>query len=209
MQKAGLDDPRAVDILTTEHWALLSARTLGYQEMFGRTTIFVSVLSGTVIALALLAQANHFGRATLLFALLLLSVALFVGLTTFVRSVGINYEDARSVMGIHLVRRAYLQMVPELEPYLPQDQPQVDAQPLGHGMPQRFANLAKSLTTTSSVAAALNSVIAGAVASDLAALFNVDVAVDVSLGVVISLVSAILHVRYAARFRERHPPTRT
>ena len=28
--KTGLDDPRAVDILTTEHWSLLSTRTLGY-----------------------------------------------------------------------------------------------------------------------------------------------------------------------------------
>jgi hypothetical protein len=67
----GLDDPRAVDILTTEHWSLLSHRTLGYQEMFGRTTVFVAVLSGTVVALALLAQANRFGRETLWFALLL------------------------------------------------------------------------------------------------------------------------------------------
>jgi hypothetical protein len=25
----GLDDPRAVEILTTEHWSLLSTRTLG------------------------------------------------------------------------------------------------------------------------------------------------------------------------------------
>ena len=33
----GLSDPRAVDTLTTEHWSLLTARTLGHQEMFGRT----------------------------------------------------------------------------------------------------------------------------------------------------------------------------
>jgi hypothetical protein len=32
-RKAGLADPRALDILTTEHWRLLSARTLGYQEI--------------------------------------------------------------------------------------------------------------------------------------------------------------------------------
>lgn len=43
----GLDDPRAVDILTTEHWSLLSTRTLGYQEMFSRATILVAILSGT------------------------------------------------------------------------------------------------------------------------------------------------------------------
>ena len=71
-----LDDLRAVDILTTEHWSLLSTRTLGYQEMFGRATIFGSILSAMVIALALLAQANEFGRATLSFALLLMAVVL-------------------------------------------------------------------------------------------------------------------------------------
>ena len=113
----GLDDPRAVDILTTEHWSLLSTRTLGYQEMFSRATIFIGVLSGTVIALALLAQATHFGREILWFALLLISVALFVGLATFVRSVAINFEDARWVAGMNLPRDAYLQIVPDLEPF--------------------------------------------------------------------------------------------
>jgi predicted RND superfamily exporter protein len=84
--KTGLDDPRAVAILTAEHWGLTSTRALGYQEMFARTTIFVAVLSGTIVALALLAQATHFGPEILWFVLLLLSVAWFIGLATFVRS---------------------------------------------------------------------------------------------------------------------------
>jgi hypothetical protein len=207
-RKAALEDPRAVDILTTEHWGLLSSRTLGYQEMFNRTTIFVSVLSATVIALALLAQANQFGRVTLWFALLLMSVALFVGLATFVRSVAINYEDATWVMGIDLVRRAYLQMVPELEAFFLGGQAlNANSQPLGHGAQQRFENVARSLTTTSSVVAALNSIVAGALASDLGALSGAGMAVDAILGVAVSLVSAVVHVRYAARFRESHPPS--
>jgi hypothetical protein len=77
-RKTGLDDPRALDILTTEHWSLLSTRTLGYQEMFGRTTVFVAILSGTVVALALLAQATHFRREALWSALTLMTVALFI-----------------------------------------------------------------------------------------------------------------------------------
>src|SRR5258705_13032165 len=88
-EKTGLHDPRAVDILTTEHWSLLSTRALGYQEMFGRTTIFVAIVSGTVVALALLAQASLSRRETLWFALALLAVALFIGLVTFVRCVAI------------------------------------------------------------------------------------------------------------------------
>src|SRR3954454_17404076 len=98
--KTGLNDPRAVDILTTEHWSLISARTLGYQEMFGRATIFIGILSGTVIALALLAQATRFGRQTLAFVAVMLAVSLFVGLATFVRCVAINLEDARWVVGM-------------------------------------------------------------------------------------------------------------
>ena len=154
-RKTGLDDPRALEILTTEHWSLLSARALGYQEMFGRTTIVVAVLSGVVIALALLAQATEFGRETLWFALLLMAVALFIGLATFIRSVAINAEDARWVMGMNLVRHAHLQIVPELEPFfVTGHEPGADRRSLGHGSPQYGAHLAKRLTTTSSVVAA-------------------------------------------------------
>ena len=139
---AGLDDPRAVDILTTEHWSLLSTRLLGSQEMLGRTTTFVAILSGFVIALALLAQATQFSRETLLIALLLMAVALFIGLTTFVRSVAINVDDARCVAGMTLLRQAYIGMVPGLEPYFVSSQRPDDAgKPLGHGSPQRFANM--------------------------------------------------------------------
>jgi type III secretory pathway component EscS len=203
----GLDDPRALDILTTEHWSLLSTRALGYQEMFGRTTIFVAILSGTVVALALLAQATDFRRETLWFALMLISVALFIGLATFVRSVAINYEDARWVTGMNLLRRAYLRIVPELEPFfVTGHEPDADGRDLAEGSPQRLANLVNSLTTTSGVVAALNSLLTGALASDLGALFGGGAVLNAAIGAGASLVSAALHVRYAARFRRSHAP---
>ena len=206
--KTGLDDPRALDILTTEHWSLLSTRTLGYQEMFGRTTIFVAILSGGVVALALLAQATDFRRETLWFALMLISVALFIGVATFIRSVAINYEDARWVAGMNLLRHAYLQIVPELQPFfVTGHKPDADGLSLGHGSPQRLVNLTRSLTTTSGIVAALNSVLAGSLASDLGALLGAGAGVDAAIGAGVSLVSAAFHVRYAARFRESHVPT--
>jgi hypothetical protein len=207
-RKAGLDDPRALDILTTEHWSLLSTRTLGYQEMFGRATIFTAILSAIVVALALLAQVTHFARDLLAFALVLFSVSLFIGLATFVRCVAINYEDTRWVAGMALLRHAYLQIVPGLEPYfVAGHDPGAERRSLGYGSPQRRRNLAKSLTTTSSVVAALNSVLAGTIASDLAALFGGPLAMDLTVGAVVSLGSAALHVWYAARFRRRHVPS--
>jgi hypothetical protein len=208
-RKTGLDDPRAVDILTTEHWSLLTSRTLGYQEIFGRTTIFVAILSATIVALALMAQATQFSPLSLLLAALLMTVNLFIGLMTFARSVAINYEDARWVAGMNLLRHAYLKIVPELEPFfITGHEPRADQQSLAHGAPQHPRNLAKSLTTTSSVVAALNSVLAGALAGDVAVLFGGGRTFAIAIGAAISLVSAALHVLYAARYRERHAPSK-
>jgi hypothetical protein len=128
---------------------------------------------------------------------------LFIGLATFVRSVAINWEDARWITGMNLLRRAYLEIVPELEPFFlidltPDTRPRV----LGYGSAQRFANIASSLTTTSGVVAALNSVLAGSLASGLGAMFGGGLMLDVAVGGAVSLASAVLHVRYAARFRQ-------
>ena len=207
--ETGLDHPRAVDILTTEHWSLLSSRNLGYQEMFGRATIFIAVVSALVVALALLAQATRFGRDALLVAVLLLAVALFIGIATFVRAVAINYEDARWVHGMNLLRQAYLEIAPGLEPYfVTEHEPRADPRQLAHGSPQGVRNLASSLTTTSSVVATLNSVLAGALASDLVALAGARLGVVATAGAVVSIASGFLHVRAAARFRRRHVVSR-
>jgi hypothetical protein len=205
--QTGLDDPRALQILTTEHFGLMSTRTLGYQEMFGRTTIFVSALSGTVITLALLAQATKFGPEILWYVLVLISILLFIGLGTFVRSVVINFEDARWVAGLSLLHQAYLEIVPGLEPFLvPARDPRTGRQPLGYGARQHLAEVAKSLTTTSSVVATLNSVLAGSLTSAAVALLGWVTVAAVAIGLGASLVSATLHVRYAARYRHDHLP---
>jgi hypothetical protein len=175
--------------------------------MFSRATIFVAILSGTVVALALLAQATSFRRETLWVALMLISLSLFIGLATFVRSVGINYEDARWVTGMNLLRRAYLQIIPELEPFfVTGHEPDADGRSLGEGSPQCLGNLVNSLTTTSGVVAALNSLLAGSLASDLGALSGEGAGLNAALGVGVSLLSAALHVRHAARFRQSHAP---
>jgi hypothetical protein len=202
-----LDDPRAVDILTTEHWSLLSTRTLGYQEMFGRTTVFVAIVSGSVVALALIAEATRFGRQTWWLALLLLSVALFIGIATFARGLVINREDARCIRGMTLLRSAYLRIVPGLQPYFVALEVTDHPPALGHGSRQRLGNLASSLTTTSSVVATINSVLAGSLASDLCALGGARPVAFVTAGALVSLLAGALQLGYAARFRRRHAAT--
>jgi hypothetical protein len=114
---SGLGSPHALQILTTEHWSLLAARSLGYTESMSRASIFIAALSGSVIALALVGQATGFGDGFVAFALVLLPVVYFLGFSTFARLGQNNYEDAVWVQGMNRIRNAYLELAPELEPY--------------------------------------------------------------------------------------------
>ena len=53
-----LADPRALTILNTEHWSLMSARGLVYNEAFARAGMFLAFLSATLVAMGLVATAT-------------------------------------------------------------------------------------------------------------------------------------------------------
>ncbi len=112
-----LNDPRALQILSTEHWSLLAGRSLAYNEAFTRAGMFLTALSASVVAIAFVAQADRTGSALPTFTLVLLGFDLFVGLTTYLRLVETTREDLRSVQGMNRIRHAYLEMVPGLAPY--------------------------------------------------------------------------------------------
>jgi hypothetical protein len=106
-----------LQILATEHWSMLATRSLSWTESFSRAGMFLTVLSGAVVALALVAQATSFSGGFVLFAVLLLPVVLVMGGATFVRLVEINNEDVRWVSAMNRLRHAYIEMEPDLEPY--------------------------------------------------------------------------------------------
>jgi hypothetical protein len=106
-----------LQILATEHWSLLATRSLTYTEGLSRVTIFLTILSGAVIALALVAQVDHFGPAFLAIAIFLLSVVVFTGLATISRLNALNRDDYRWVIGMNRLRNAYLEIHPELAPH--------------------------------------------------------------------------------------------
>lgn len=106
-----------VQILATEHWSLLATRSLSWNESFARAGMFLTLLSGATVALALVAQATSFGEGFVVFALLTLPVVLFVGLATYVRLLEINNEDYVWVRGMNRLRAAYLEIDPQLAKY--------------------------------------------------------------------------------------------
>jgi hypothetical protein len=104
-----------LQILATEHWSLLATRALTYQESLGRVNMFLAILSGAVIALALVAQADHFGPAFISIAIFMLAVVLVVGVFTIARLMSLNRDDFRWVLAMNRLRHAYLELHPELE----------------------------------------------------------------------------------------------
>lgn len=106
---AGLDDPRALQILSTEHWSLLSSRSLIWNESFARAGLFLSLLSASVVALSLIGTESE---DFLTFALILLPVTLFIGIATFFRLDDANREEALWMAAMNRIRHAYVTMVP-------------------------------------------------------------------------------------------------
>ncbi|MGH2462390.1 MAG: hypothetical protein ACRDFZ_02045 [Candidatus Limnocylindria bacterium] len=158
-----------VQLLTTEHWSLLATRSLSWNESFARAGMFLTLLTGTVVALALVAQATAFGQGFTVFALLLLPVVLFVGCATFVRLGEINAEDLVWVRGMNRLRRAYLEIDPGIEPYLITG----STEDLGgvlltygsmHDQPSVVGNLTHALVTTPAMIAFVDCVVAAVLA---------------------------------------------
>jgi hypothetical protein len=112
-----LDDPRALQILSTEHWSLLTSRSLAYNEAFTRGGMFLSFLSMSFVALALLAQAMSFGDQFLTIAAIVLAFDFVIALTTYGRIIGANEDDLRAVQGMARIRHAYVEIAPVVDRY--------------------------------------------------------------------------------------------
>jgi hypothetical protein len=156
--------PQALQILSTEHWSLLSARSLGYSEAMSRASMFLAALSGAIVALALVSQATQFGDGFTAFALVLLPVVFFLGLVTILRLGQINREDVHWVQGMNRIRHAYLEIAPELEPYFVtsrfDDVPSVMRSSMG---PTEIRLPVQGFIALPGTIAVLDSVVAGAI----------------------------------------------
>ena len=72
--------PHLVQLLTTEHWSLLTARSLAYNEAFTRASMFLTFVSMSFVGLALLAQATGFSSDFLLITAVVLCFDLVIAL---------------------------------------------------------------------------------------------------------------------------------
>ena len=110
-----LASARAAQFLATEHWSLLATRSMSWNESFARTSMFLTSLSTATVALALVGSATDFGHEFVAFALVVLSITLFLGLATFARLVQVNNEDLYWVAGMNRLRGVYARLEPGID----------------------------------------------------------------------------------------------
>jgi hypothetical protein len=187
-----------LQILSTEHWSLLASRSLAWNESFSRAGMYLSTLSGAMVALALVAGLDKTGDAFFLFAIVLLPVVLFVGVGTLLRLGSANYHDAICVTGMNRIRGAYLEIAPDLRPYFvmsPHDDAAginiTMAQPPHQGVWTYIVGATPFLVTV------LNAVIAAAILAIVALRVHADTAVVLALAGAAFAIVIVLESQYA------------
>ena len=190
--------PNALQILTAEHWSLLSHRSLGYAEAMSRASIFIAALTGSVVALALVAQATDFGDSFIAFALVLLPVVFFLGVVTIIRLAQINFEDGTWVQGMNRIRNAYHELAPELEPYFVTSRYDDDEGILRSTLAvPRVRPQIQGFVAIPGVVAVLDSVVAGAIAAITALSIGAGTALAVAVGVAIFVLTLVAFTAFA------------
>ena len=182
-----LTDQRVVQILSTEHWSLLSARSLAYNEAFTRGGMFLTFLSMSFVALALLAQAMSFGDDFLTVAAVVLGFDLVIGLTTFGRIAGANVDDLRALHGMARIRHAYAEIAPVVQPYFTQaTNDDIDSVVTAYGPPDdnTARNILYGLTTSLGVIGLITAMVGGVLVAVISLILGADGGAALWIGVV-------------------------
>jgi len=114
-----LDRAALADALTEEYRLLGTMLATVWSASLQRVSLFLGVVSAMGVALGFVAQGGAgFGSSTFTsFALVVLPLALFLGLGTFVRSVELQREAFVYITGLNRIRNAVAEATPASRPY--------------------------------------------------------------------------------------------
>jgi hypothetical protein len=163
--------------------------------------MFLSTLSGSIVALSLIGGVDGFHDAFFAVALVVLPIVLFVGLGTWLRMGATNYHDAIAVAGMNRIRAAYLEIAPDLEPYFVMG---VHDDPRGIGItmavPPGTPAFVHLIAGTPTLVVVLNSVITGAIAALVALRAAAPgLPMTVAVALVVAALALAVQTRVAAR----------
>jgi len=203
LSSAAEDVALRAQILATEHWSLLAMRGMTYSEIFNRAGIFLTLVSASVVALALVAQATDFGDRFYAFALLLLPVVLVVGIGTYVRVNDANTEAFWMLWGMNRLRHAYLELAPDLEPYFVAGHHD-DDEGLRESMgPLVEVRISRVLASTPVLVGVVDAVLAGVLAGVAAKALDASSTLSIGVGAAGTALALVLLVFSASRYVSR------
>ncbi|WP_438501985.1 hypothetical protein [Planctomonas deserti] len=104
-------------LLATEHWGLLAARSSTQSEVLTRITMFLTLVSAGLVSLALIGQATDFSEGFGIFAIVVLAFAVLVGVLTQIRVFNAAMDDLMYVVAMNRLRAAYAELDPGIERY--------------------------------------------------------------------------------------------
>lgn len=177
-------DERALYILAAEHSSLTSARSLAYNEAFTRIGNFLSFLSISFVALALIAQATAFEEPFLGIAAVTLTFDFVIGLITFGRILGTTSDDLRAIQAMARVRHGYLQIAPHLESYFSEaTADDLDSVMSSYRIPEsRLRGVVYALTTSTGMTGIIVALLGGVLVGVLVMLAGIGAGVAFGLG---------------------------
>ena len=195
----------AVTFATTEHFTLQTARSSTISEANGRASVYLAAVSSNLIALAFIGQMSQLGTAFHAFALILLPVLAFLGVVTFQRLVQSSIEDIAYAQRIGRLREFYLNLAPELEPYVLLVRAARTGAPV-HGEELHPSDWQRALTTAGMVAV-VNSVVIGACAGLLVETLGVrSLAITLAAGATTGIATLSIQRRHHRRASDAYRP---
>ncbi len=194
-QKPMADPQQIVQILTTEHFTLQTARSATISDANGRSNLFLGAVSSAIVALAFIGQASNMGDSFSVFALVIFPCLFFLGLTTFSRVLETAIEDAIYAQEINRIRHYYIEIAPSISRYFIQsthDDMRGMSDSMGL-MNSRF----QILLTTAGMVSWVNSTLAGVfIGVVIGLLLKSQLLVTVIIGVIAFGISLALHTAY-------------
>lgn len=192
--------PVEMQILTTEHWSLLSARSLAYNEAFTRASMFLDLLGMSFVGLALLATATGFGDDFLIVAVIVLAFDFLVGILTYVRVMTANGEDFHAMHAMNRIRHGYLLVAPTVRPFFTSgthdDVPGV-MQSYGYSTDQGGGYLKQGLSTSSGMVGLVVTFVGGLLVAAVALLVGLPAMGALAAGVIGAVAVFAVAARWA------------
>jgi hypothetical protein len=200
-----MDNPNIktmAQFLATEHTAMQNALNATVVESNGRSSSFLTTISASMVALALVAQISKFGEIFLIFSLALLPILGFIGFSAYIRMIQLDFSAYVYTAAINRIRHFYLDVTPELAKYL--SFPAADDEAgVQRARVMNTNILWNVISLNSSLILVINGLLAGAFCGLLIAMvFQVDAIVAFVVGVITFLLVSFLLYRLGLKWYE-------